>query len=59
MSRIFIAGSTEGIGGAAACSLLSRGHEVMHARSKERAAALNDLKPRRAARPPFPARREG
>ena len=44
MSRIFITGSTEGIGRAAARSLLSRGHEVvLHARSKERASALDDL----------------
>jgi NAD(P)-dependent dehydrogenase (short-subunit alcohol dehydrogenase family) len=44
MSRIFITGSTEGIGRAAARSLLSQGHEVvLHARSKERASALEDL----------------
>jgi NAD(P)-dependent dehydrogenase (short-subunit alcohol dehydrogenase family) len=44
MSRIFITGSTEGIGRAAARSLLSQGHEVvLHARSKERASAFNDL----------------
>lgn len=44
MSRIFITGSTEGIGRAAARSLLNQGHEVvLHARSKERASVLNDL----------------
>jgi NAD(P)-dependent dehydrogenase (short-subunit alcohol dehydrogenase family) len=44
MSRIFISGSTEGIGRAAACWLLNQGHEVvLHARSKERASALEDL----------------
>ncbi len=44
MSRVFITGSTEGIGRAAACSLLSGGHEVvLHARSKERASVLDDL----------------
>jgi len=44
MSRIFITGSTEGIGRAAARSLLNQGHEVvLHARSRERASALNDL----------------
>jgi NAD(P)-dependent dehydrogenase (short-subunit alcohol dehydrogenase family) len=44
MPRIFITGSTEGIGRAAARSLLSGGHEVvLHARSKQRASALEDL----------------
>ena len=44
MSRIFITGSTQGIGHAAAHSLLDQGHEVvLHARSKERASAVNDL----------------
>jgi NAD(P)-dependent dehydrogenase (short-subunit alcohol dehydrogenase family) len=44
MSRIFITGSTQGIGRAAARSLLNQGHEVvLHARSKERASAVNDL----------------
>lgn len=44
MSRIFITGSTEGIGRAAASSLLSQGHQVvLHARSRARASALNDL----------------
>jgi NAD(P)-dependent dehydrogenase (short-subunit alcohol dehydrogenase family) len=41
MARIFITGSTEGLGRAAARSLLEAGHEViLHARSPERAAAL-------------------
>ena len=44
MSRIFITGSTQGIGREAARSLLNQGHEVvLHARSKERASAVNDL----------------
>ncbi|MDR9777395.1 SDR family NAD(P)-dependent oxidoreductase [Rhizobium hidalgonense] len=41
MSRIFITGSTDGLGLAAARTLISEGHEVvLHARSRERAAAL-------------------
>lgn len=44
MARIFITGSTDGLGRAAARSLLDQGHEVvLHARSSERAAALADL----------------
>ncbi|MGY8680919.1 SDR family NAD(P)-dependent oxidoreductase [Bradyrhizobium sp. UFLA05-153] len=44
MARIFITGSSDGLGRAAALSLLSEGHEVVvHARSKERASALTDL----------------
>jgi len=47
MARIFITGSTDGLGRAAAQSLLEDGHEVvLHARSEERAAALADLSPR-------------
>lgn len=47
MARIFITGSTDGLGRAAALSLLKDGHEVvLHARSPERAAALADLAPR-------------
>jgi NAD(P)-dependent dehydrogenase (short-subunit alcohol dehydrogenase family) len=46
VSRIFITGSTEGLGRAAAVALLGDGHEVvLHARTLERAAALNDLAP--------------
>jgi NAD(P)-dependent dehydrogenase (short-subunit alcohol dehydrogenase family) len=44
MSRIFITGSTEGLGRAAAEALIDDGHEViLHARSPERAAALDGL----------------
>jgi NAD(P)-dependent dehydrogenase (short-subunit alcohol dehydrogenase family) len=43
MSRIFITGSTDGLGRAAAGALLDEGHQVvLHARSRERAAALDD-----------------
>ena len=46
MARIFITGSTDGLGHAAARSLLAGGHRlVLHARSSERAAALADLAP--------------
>jgi NAD(P)-dependent dehydrogenase (short-subunit alcohol dehydrogenase family) len=49
MSRIFITGSTDGLGRAAAEALLGEGHEVvLHARSPERASALADLAPRSA-----------
>jgi NAD(P)-dependent dehydrogenase (short-subunit alcohol dehydrogenase family) len=41
MARIFITGSTDGLGRAAAQSLMEDGHEVvLHARSAERAAAM-------------------
>jgi NAD(P)-dependent dehydrogenase (short-subunit alcohol dehydrogenase family) len=44
MALIFITGSTDGLGRAAAQSLLDAGHQVvMHARSPERASALGDL----------------
>jgi len=44
MARIFITGSTDGLGRAAARSLLAEGHEVvLHARSTERASTLADL----------------
>ena len=47
MARIFITGSTDGLGLAAAQSLLGDGHEVvLHARSDERATALDDLRHR-------------
>lgn len=47
--RIFITGSADGLGRAAAEELLSAGHDVVvHARSKERAAALTDLTDRGA-----------
>lgn len=46
MARIFITGSTDGLGRAAAQSLIADGHAVvLHARSAERALALADLAP--------------
>jgi NAD(P)-dependent dehydrogenase (short-subunit alcohol dehydrogenase family) len=46
MARVFITGSTEGLGRAAAQSLINDGPEVvLHARSSERAAALSNLAP--------------
>jgi NAD(P)-dependent dehydrogenase (short-subunit alcohol dehydrogenase family) len=49
MRRIFITGSTDGLGRAAAATLIDEGHQVvLHARSKQRAAALADLAPRAA-----------
>ena len=48
MRRVFITGSTDGLGRGAAEALIKDGHQVvLHARSKERVAALADL---RAAR---------
>ena len=44
MARIFITGSADGLGRAAAQTLLGDGHEVIvQARSRERLAAVNDL----------------
>jgi NAD(P)-dependent dehydrogenase (short-subunit alcohol dehydrogenase family) len=44
VSRIFITGSTDGLGRAAAGALMGAGHEVvLHARTRERAAALSGL----------------
>lgn len=44
MARIFVTGSTEGLGRAAAHALMGSGHEVvLHARSPRRAEALGDL----------------
>src|SRR3954470_18115672 len=44
MARVFITGSTDGLGRAAAQALLDDGHEVvLHARSAERAAAVAHL----------------
>jgi len=44
--RIFITGSTDGLGRAAAGALIGEGHDVvLHARTPERAAALSDLAP--------------
>jgi len=46
VSRIFITGSTDGLGLAAARRLMSEGHQVvLHARSSQRAAAISDLDP--------------
>ena len=46
MSRIFITGSADGLGRAAAGVLMGDGHEVvLHARTSERASALSDLAP--------------
>ncbi|MFD5269012.1 SDR family NAD(P)-dependent oxidoreductase [Streptomyces sp. NPDC058335] len=44
MSRILVTGSADGLGRAAAATLLSQGHHVVvHARNQERAAALEAL----------------
>ena len=44
MSRIFITGSSDGLGQSAARTLLNQGHEVvLHARSKDRAAAMENM----------------
>ena len=49
MARIFITGSTDGLGRAAARALIEGGHQVvLHARSRERASALDDLASRSA-----------
>jgi len=49
MSRVFITGSTDGLGRAAARALLNDGHEVvLHARSQQRASAFADLAARSA-----------
>ena len=49
MARIFITGSTDGLGRAAARALIDEGHQVVvHARSRQRASALDDLAPRAA-----------
>jgi len=46
VSRIFITGSTDGLGRAAAGVLMGEGHDVvLHARTRERAATLSDLAP--------------
>jgi NAD(P)-dependent dehydrogenase (short-subunit alcohol dehydrogenase family) len=47
--RVFITGSTDGLGRGAAETLIQEGHQVvLHARSQERATALADLAPRSA-----------
>ncbi|MFE9438441.1 SDR family NAD(P)-dependent oxidoreductase [Streptomyces sp. NPDC006602] len=44
VSRILVTGSADGLGRAAAASLLSAGHDVVvHARNRERAAGLDAL----------------
>ncbi|HEV7606773.1 MAG TPA: SDR family NAD(P)-dependent oxidoreductase [Steroidobacteraceae bacterium] len=49
MRRVFITGSTDGLGRAAAKTLIDEGHQVvLHARSRQRASALADLAPRAA-----------
>jgi NAD(P)-dependent dehydrogenase (short-subunit alcohol dehydrogenase family) len=50
MTRVFITGSADGLGRAAAQTLLDDGHEVIvHARSTERLAAVHDLLDRGSA----------
>src|SRR4051794_21950507 len=50
MTRVFITGSADGLGRAAAQSLLEDGHEVVvHARSRDRVTVLQDLVDRGAA----------
>jgi NAD(P)-dependent dehydrogenase (short-subunit alcohol dehydrogenase family) len=49
MARVFITGSTDGLGHAAAKALIAEGHDVaLHARSRERASAVDDLASRSA-----------
>src|SRR4051794_1866830 len=49
MARVFITGSTEGLGRAAAEALIDQGHQVvLHARSSARVSALADLAPHSA-----------
>src|SRR5262249_53100763 len=44
MARIFITGSTDGLGNGAARALIDEGHEVvLHARSRERVSAIDHL----------------
>jgi NAD(P)-dependent dehydrogenase (short-subunit alcohol dehydrogenase family) len=44
--RIFITGSTDGLGRGAASVLIGEGHDVvLHARTVQRAAVLSDLAP--------------
>jgi NAD(P)-dependent dehydrogenase (short-subunit alcohol dehydrogenase family) len=50
MARVFVTGSADGLGRAAAQSLLDEGHEVVvHARNEARLAAVRDLIDRGAA----------
>jgi NAD(P)-dependent dehydrogenase (short-subunit alcohol dehydrogenase family) len=49
MRRIFITGSADGLGRAAALTLIDAGHQVVvHARSAERAAVFGEIAPRAA-----------
>jgi NAD(P)-dependent dehydrogenase (short-subunit alcohol dehydrogenase family) len=49
MARIFITGSADGLGRAAAQALMADGHEVvLHARSRERASAISEFASRSA-----------
>jgi NAD(P)-dependent dehydrogenase (short-subunit alcohol dehydrogenase family) len=49
MRHIFVTGSTDGLGLAAARTLMAEGHKVvLHARSSNRAAVLADIAPRSA-----------
>lgn len=49
MGRVFITGSTDGLGLAAARTLISEGHEVvLHARSRGRASAIEHVLPKSA-----------
>jgi len=49
MARIFITGSTDGLGRADAQTLIDGGHQVvLHARFRDRASALDDLGSRSA-----------
>ena len=44
MARIFVTGSSDGLGRAAARTLIDEGHQVvLHARSRDRASALDDF----------------
>ena len=50
MARVFITGSADGLGRAAARTLLDDGHEVVvHARTSDRLMAVRDLVDRGAA----------
>jgi NAD(P)-dependent dehydrogenase (short-subunit alcohol dehydrogenase family) len=50
MARVFITGSADGLGRAAAQTLLEQGHEVVvHARNRDRLTAVRDLLDRGAA----------
>jgi NAD(P)-dependent dehydrogenase (short-subunit alcohol dehydrogenase family) len=49
MARVFVTGSTDGLGRTAAQALMEQGHQVvLHARSRERSEAIADLAKRSA-----------